>query len=118
MPTTPVTRRIGGRSASRSVGMREPHERDESSTDAMKKDELAPVQADQMEQARRDLESPQQDTDCYKALEGKGGACPQPDSLPEPPSMAIGEAREAERDRSAGRGQEKIRDEPVKGDPG
>jgi hypothetical protein len=79
MPTKPVTRRIGGAERSRSAGMSMPHERDESSTHAKDKSQLNPVQSDQMEQARRDLESDRQDTDCRSVPQPEGSACPQPD---------------------------------------
>jgi hypothetical protein len=84
MATTPVSRRIGGTSRSGSRGMKMPHERDESAANAKNHDELEPVQAEQMEQARQDLESGQQDTDCRSTPVQPDTACPQPESPPTP----------------------------------
>jgi hypothetical protein len=93
MPTKPVSRRIGGTSRAGSENLPLPHERDESSTDAMNEGELNPVQAEQMEQARRDMESDQQNTDCRSMPQPEGSACPQPDSLPEPPRPPVNKGR-------------------------
>jgi hypothetical protein len=84
MTTTPVTRRIGGQAQTRRSRMRMPHERDESSTHAEHEGQLEPVQSEQMEQARQDLESEQQDTDCRSLPTEEGSACPTPpaDSIP------------------------------------
>lgn len=76
MPTTPVTGRIGSPVPSSRKGLRLPHERDESSTDVQRTDQIAPVQADQMEQARQDMEGPQQDTDCRARPQSTDSACP------------------------------------------
>jgi hypothetical protein len=85
MATTPVTRSIGGQHRTRQSGLRMPHERDESSAHAADSEKLEPVQAEQMEQARQDLESGQQDTDCRASPTPEGSACPTPpaDSVPE-----------------------------------
>lgn len=54
----------------------QPNDRDESSTDAARKTELAPEQHAQMAQAARDLASGQQDTDCRASPRAAGSACP------------------------------------------
>jgi hypothetical protein len=84
MATTPVTRKIGGSTGSRQDRLRMPHERDESATQADDPDRLDPVQAEQMEQARRDTESEQQNTDCRSQPQEEGSACPPlpDDSIP------------------------------------
>jgi hypothetical protein len=59
--------------------LRQPNDRDEASTDAGRIEELAPVQRDQMERARRDAESGQRDTDCRSMPQPADGVCVQPD---------------------------------------
>jgi hypothetical protein len=86
MPTTPVIRKIGGQEPDKSSGMKMPHERDESSSDAKEKKDLEPVQSEQMEQARKDMEGPQQDTDCYAMPQPDDSACAQPDIVSQPAS--------------------------------
>jgi hypothetical protein len=84
MATKPVTRRIGGATESRQDRLPMPHERDESATQAADADRLEPVQAEQMEQARLDTESEQQNTDCRSQPQEEGSACPPvpADSIP------------------------------------
>lgn len=60
----------------RGAGLKQPHERDESSTAASRSAELAPVQRDVMAQAHRDVTSGQQDTDCRANPRGESSACP------------------------------------------
>jgi hypothetical protein len=58
--------------------MRMPHERDESATHGAHEEQLEPVQAEKMEQARRDVESEQQDTDCHGQPAAQDSDCPAP----------------------------------------
>ncbi len=75
--TTTITEPLGGRTP-RGEDLRQPNDRDESSTDADRVDELAPVQREQMERARRDAEGPRRDTDC-RSMPSASPACAQPD---------------------------------------
>jgi hypothetical protein len=67
---------LGGAERARG-GLRQPNDRDESSTDADRPGELAPVQREQMERARRDAQSERTDTDC-RGVPDASGACAQP----------------------------------------
>lgn len=58
--------------------MRMPHERDESSTENARPDDKAEVQRETMKRARKDIESPQQDTDC-RSQPNASPDCPQGD---------------------------------------
>lgn len=78
MPTTPIVQRLGDRRRAGDADTRLPHERDESSTDADDRDELAPVQAEQMQQALEDETSERQDTDCRSQPPPEGSPCPRP----------------------------------------
>ena len=74
--TQTVIEPLGGAERT-SGGLRQPNDRDESSTDADRPGEIAPVQKAQMETARRDAESPAQDTDCHN-VPSEAGGCAQP----------------------------------------
>jgi hypothetical protein len=74
--TKTVDQRSGADVEHRGEVLRQPHERDESSTAASRSAELAPVQRDVMAQAYRDVASGQQDTDCRANPRGGSSACP------------------------------------------
>lgn len=75
-PTRTIFEPLGG-SAPLGDDLRTPADRDESSTDADRSDELAPAQREQMERARRDAQGPGVDTDC-RGTPGSSDACAQP----------------------------------------
>jgi hypothetical protein len=75
--TTTIIEPLGGR-APRGDDLRQPNDRDESSTDADRAGELAPVQREQMERARRDAEGPRRDTYC-RSMPSASSDCAQPD---------------------------------------
>jgi hypothetical protein len=75
--------------------LRQPNERDASSTDAARADGLAPVQRDQMERARRDVEGPGRDTDCRSMPNGSTD-CAQPDDPALLDDVLVPGARDAE----------------------
>ena len=75
--TTTIIEPLGGR-APRGDDLRQPNDRDESSTDAARVDELAPAQREQMARAGRDADGPRRDTDCRSMPSGAPG-CAQPD---------------------------------------
>jgi hypothetical protein len=74
--TTTDVQPLGGAERT-SEPLRQPNDRDESSTDAGRRGETAPVQHAQMERARRDAEGPTRDTDCHGVPQANGG-CAQP----------------------------------------
>lgn len=57
--------------------LRQPNDRDESSTDGDCAGELAPVQHEQMRRAGRDADGPGEDTDC-RSIPAAAGGCAQP----------------------------------------
>ncbi|HYF57585.1 MAG TPA: hypothetical protein VEA81_01365 [Burkholderiaceae bacterium] len=75
--TTTIVDPKGGDAERTGEALRQPNDRDESSTDADRPGEVADVQRAQMERARRDAESPQVNTDCHSTPSGEGG-CSQP----------------------------------------
>ncbi len=105
--TTTIVEPLGGR-APRGGDLRQPNDRDESSTDADRPDELAPVQRDQMERARRDAEGPRRDTEC-RSIPSGAPDCAQPDDPALLDDVLV-------RDRAAARDAENR--EGVKHDPG
>jgi len=76
--TTTIADPLGGAEPA-PQDLRQPNDRDESSKDAQRIEELAPVQREQMERARRDLESDRRDTDCRSVPQQPDGACAQLD---------------------------------------
>lgn len=68
-----------GAPSARSEDLRQPDDRDESSSDAARAESLAPVQRDQMTRAQRDAEGPGQDTDCRRVPSGSEACTPPGD---------------------------------------
>jgi hypothetical protein len=85
-----------GRRAPPGSELRQPNERDESSSDAARSEALAPVQREQMEAARLDAEGPGRDTDC-RSVPSRSPECVQP-ADPRPPDAAQARARATARD--------------------
>ena len=75
-PTRTIPHPLGPEA--RSEPLRQPNDRDESSTDADRIEETAPVQREQMERARRDVESDRRDTDCRSMPQGTSPASGRP----------------------------------------
>jgi hypothetical protein len=85
---------LGGR-APRGDDLRQPNDRDESSTGAARNSQVAPVQHEQMERARRDAEGPGRDTECRSMPNGTTDCAQPADPAPLDDMLAPG-GRDAE----------------------